>query len=271
MKWCLNANQTEEYLKKADELKIHWNNNNIDIINLIEINPKARILICPSFELNLVDKDYQWLAQQLILCKHNMAVIVSNDIQAKNCKKFNIPFFFVYPARTFLQLKRMQIYGATDAYIDDALCHSLNIIQQYYYNLNIRVIANSCGWGVSPETWNGIEGSWFRPEDLWKLNQIHVAEFHTNLNTIIDNRKQEQALYRIYAENHEWAGPVDKYVFDIQKKDILNRLLDDEFQEKRNNCRMKCMETNHCHYCSIKCNMALKENAKKIKENIKNE
>ena len=218
--------------------------------------------------LTLFEDDYKWLAQQLILCKNNMAVIVADDNQAQHCKNLNIPFIFAYPARTFAQLHRMRAWGAVDAYIDDVLCHSLDIIKEYYHEIKIRVIANSCGWGTYDNIWDGLEGSWFRPEDLWQLNQIDIAEFTISLTDTLEARKQEQALYRIYAEKHEWAGPVDKYVFNIKKKGMLNRLFDEEFQERRNNCRMKCMETGRCHYCNIKSNMTLKKNIEKVKNNV---
>jgi len=32
--------------------------------------------------------------------------------------------------------------------------------------------------------WDGIEGSWFRPEDLWKLDQIDIVEFKTNTDVL---------------------------------------------------------------------------------------
>ena len=228
----------------------------------------SRIKESVQENMELFDDDYKWLSQQLILCKNNMAVIVADDTQAKHCKDFEIPFFFGYPARTFAQLSRMSNWGVTDVYIEDLLCHSLDSLKMFYPQINIRVIANSCGWGTMEDIWDGIEGSWFRPEDLWLLEQIDIAEFKTNFHDIIDARKQEQALYRLYAEKHEWAGPVDIYVVDIKKKGMLNRLFDEEFQERRSNCRMKCMETHRCHYCNVKSNMTLIENAEKIKDNI---
>ena len=278
MKWCLSVNQSDEYLKKADEIKIFMHDHKeLDIIGLIEINPEARILIRPSFELTLFDDDYKKFQQYLILCKNNMAIIVSDEQQASKCKQFNIPFFFGWPARTFNQLNYMRACGATDAYIDDMVAHSLDIVEEYYNELQIRVIANQCG---SNKVWDGIEGSWFRPEDLWEIDQIDVAEFYMPLASIpisngkfatpYDARRQEQALYRIYAEKHAWGGMINDYVFDLKKKNIINSMFDYDFQSRRNNCRMKCMETGRCHYCTTYTNIALQENINKIKENINN-
>lgn len=267
MKWCLSGRQTDEYIKKADEIKLLWTDHKeLDIINFIELNPNARILILPSLEMELTDKDYQWLKTQCIICKYNFAVIVVHDEIAQRCKDLNIPFFFGYPARTFQQLYRMRALGATDAYIDDVLCHSLDNLKLYYNDITIRVYANSCGWGTLEGIWDGLEGSWFRPEDLWQLDAINVTEFKTTLTNIFDVQKQEQALYRIYAEDHQWDGRLDLIIFDIQKKNILNRLLDFDFQSRRSNCHMRCMETGLCHHCSIHCNMASREMADKIKE-----
>lgn len=274
MKWCLMSFQTDEYLKKADEIKIYWQDHKKrpDVLSFIEINPTARILIFPSFEFQLWDEDYQWLNEQFILSKQNMAVIINDDQQAFKCKNLNIPFIYGYPARTFMQLNRMYKIGACDAYIDDMLCHSLDSIQTYYPDIHIRVIANSCGWGTLNNIWDGLEGSWFRPEDLWQLNQIYAAEFYTNLGyegTYEQNqnvKKQEQVLYRIYAEEHEWSGKVDDFIFNIKRKNIMNRLLDEDFQTKRTNCKMKCMETHRCHHCEIHAALAQQTTMEKIKE-----
>ena len=270
MKWCLSSRQSYEYLKKADEISVPWDDR-YNILDYIETNPKARIVIRLSFEKMLFEDDYNWLKDQLVICKNNMAVIVVDDKQAQICNKLEIPFFFAYPARTFNQLRRMEILGACDAYIDDVLAHSLDQIKDYH-SITIRVFANSCGWGAIPGIWNNIEGSWFRPEDLWKMDQIDVAEFRVSLDAAshlnIEIQKQEQALYKLYAERHEWPGKVDEFVFDIGQLGILNRLLPEDFQERRSNCKMKCMENGRCHFCRFHCDLATKDKAVVIKKNL---
>lgn len=276
MKWCLNFTVDEEYLKKADEIKCFWQDHNKhpDVLRLLELNKNARILIQPSFELTLFEDDYKWLQEQYILCKQNMAVIVNDDRQALHCKELKLPFIYAYPARTFQQLNRMKNIGACDAYIDDILCHALDVIEEYFDELQIRVTANSCGWGTMPGVWDGIEGSWFRPEDLWQIEQIDVAEFRTNLNvaseqfTKNDICKQEQALYRIYAERHEYEGRVSDFVYDFLNKEVLNRLLPTNWQERRSNCHMKCMEGRICHHCRSLCHFAEYEVSQTIKKNV---
>ena len=208
------------------------------------------------------------------MCKNNMAVIVIDDEQANKCKELEIPFFFAYPAHTFCQLNRMRGMGACDAYIDDILCHSLNTVEEYFDELQIRVIANSCGQGTGKDIWDGIEGSWFRPEDLWQIDQIDVAEFKTKLNiapekyTRTEIQKQEQALYRIYAERHQYEGRVSDFVYDFVNNQVLNRLLPLNWQDRRSNCRMRCMEGHICHHCRSLCHFAEYETSQVMKKNI---
>lgn len=271
MKWCLSGRQTEEYIKKADEILVDWQDRNA-IIDFIDWNPTARIIIRLPLNQEIFEQDFNWLSQEKILCKENFAVSVYEDKQAYECQKRNIKWFFSYPCRTFLQLQRARSMGASDVYITDELCHELDVIEEYYDELTIRVIANYIGWGVIPEDkWlNGICGPWFRPEDLWQLDQIDVCEFKTSisdLKKVSDNNinRQEQALFRIYAIQHKWDGYLNEIIFGLQPN-IKNALIQDDFQIYRNNCSMKCMKYNRCTHCEIYLNLAKQDIYDKIKE-----
>ena len=269
MKWCLSGKQTNEFLKKADEIMVDWDNGKT-IFDIIEINPTARIIVRPKFDQILTDANYKWLQEQKILCKDNFAVAAIDDQQANECKKYNIPWFFAYPCRTFLQLNRAKAMGASDVYIEDELCHNLDLIEKQFPELTIRVIANSAGWGTidNNKYLDGLCGSWFRPEDLWQIDQIDVVEFKTSTDRTKDTKIQEQALYHIYAETHEWAGNVDDYVYDLKREGLINSLFDDNFQAYRNNCEMKCMKYNRCRHCEIYANLVHRKTAGKIKDYI---
>ena len=269
MKYCLSGRQSKEYLQKADEIMVDWNNGKT-IFDIIQINPNARIIVRPTFDQTLFEENYKWLEEQKTLCHDNFAIACMDDEQANQCKKHNLDWFFAYPCRTFLQLRRAMIMGATDAYIADELCHSLDIIEEYFSNITIRVVANSAGWGTieGDQYLNGVCGSWFRPEDLWLIDQIDVCEFKTTISTDKDPILQEQALYKIYAEKHQWQGRVDDFVYDIKRQGLINRLFNDDFQWYRNNCGMKCLKFGRCHYCETYANLAQDTMAYKIKQHI---
>ena len=273
MKWCISARQSRELLEKADEILVDWQDR-APIIDFIEWNPKARIILRLPTKENFLEKDYSKLIEYNTLCHNNFAVSVINDQQALKCKENNLTWFFAYPLHTFQQLYRVESLGASDAYIADELCHSLNTIEEYYPNLKIRVIANNVGSNILQDNQylSGICGSWFRPEDLWLIPQIDVAEFYLQLNIVQGTewnmRRQEQALYDIYAVKHEWSGKLEDFVFNIEQKDIYNELLGENFQPYRSNCGMRCMKTKTCHHCILYANLASTEMAEKIKKHI---
>ena len=93
---------------------------------------------------------------------------------------------------------------------------------------------------------------------------IDVCEFNVSTN------REEQALYRIYAEQHEWPGELYMIVKDITNKDIFNRMIPPEFQERRSNCGMRCQVGGHCHFCDTITYLANPELLKPIKEKIEN-
>ena len=55
MHYCLSSQVNKEYLKKADEIKIKYNQLN-SIIDLYEINPKATIVLAIS-DSQVIDWD----------------------------------------------------------------------------------------------------------------------------------------------------------------------------------------------------------------------
>ena len=106
------------------------------------------------------------------MCKNNFAVAIFDDQYIHYCKEYDLLWFFAYPLKTFTQLYRSVVLGASDAYISDELCHNLDIVEEYYDELTIRVIANNIGYRPLTDNkyLNGSNGDWFRPEDLWELD-----------------------------------------------------------------------------------------------------
>ena len=107
-------------------------------------------------------------------------------------------------------------------------------------DIEIRVIANDTDTYLDfkPEI-----GSWFRPEDLKNLPQIDVCEFSYR------DIAQEQALYRIYAERKEWPGRLKEIIPAFDNDELFNRLIPEDFGDRRANCRQACMNGGSCQYC----------------------
>ena len=274
MKWCLSGRQSPEYIKKADELMVLWYQKG-RIFDLIEMNPKARIILSlVNLKEELKDKDYDWIRQERTLCKNDLAVITANGTQVQKCIENNIPWIPMTPCNTFESLNYFRALGASDVYITGELCHCLDDVEEYYDELKIRVCMNDCGMLLIPQSkyLNGICGPWFRPEDVEDLYQIDVGEFCTNiLDEHTDILRQEQALYRIYAERHQWDGRLEEIIYNLPYEGVINGILDKSFQTRRSNCRMKCMINGRCSHCYTVARMAHEDMVESIRQLRDNE
>lgn len=175
------------------------------------------------------------------------------------CLKEKIPFFFSSAVSEPWVLNSMINLGVCAARITGELAHRLDYLNSL--PIEIRVWANNSG---APFGFNPLIGGWFRPEDLEKLTAIDVCEFN------VSTKREEQALYRIYAEQKEWPGELYMIVKDITNRDIVNRMIPPEFQEKRSNCGMRCQSGGHCHFCETTTYLANPKILKPIKEKIEN-
>ena len=221
----------------------------------MEINPKA------SYVLSILPgdtPDWDKVEQYYIMTQKKLKVALSK-LDFTECLKRHIPFFFMSAVSEPWALNAMIDIGVCAARITGELAHNLDYLDTL--PIEIRVWANSSG---APFGYKPLYGGWFRPEDLESLTAIDVCEFNS------DNNRREQALYRIYAEQHEWPGELYMLVSDIEDHNITNRMIPPEFQERRSNCRMRCQSGGHCHYCDTITYLANPTLLKPVKEQLDN-
>lgn len=164
--------------------------------------------------------------------------------------KHQILYYSVIPIREAELLNTLIKAGYAAARVSGELAHHMNYLSTL--PIEIRLIVNSAD---TYDGENAMKGTFVRPEDLPTLadTTIQVAEFYSN------SAKEEQALFRIYAEDHQWAGGLGLLVKDLERDDILNRMIPPSYQERRNNCGMKCQYGGTCNYCNIIGILAKKE------------
>jgi hypothetical protein len=102
------------------------------------------------------------------------------------------------------------------------------------------VTANVAHDGYLPYE-DGVNGSWIRPEDVDMYTAINVIEFADC------DKKKEQALFRIYAEQHAWPGDINLLISNIGKN-CVNRMLPSTFTRARLVCGQRCV-TGACQLC----------------------
>ena len=228
------------------------------IIDLIKINPNASyVLEIP--DNNLEDKDWDLIKQYYIMTQKRLKVSLIK-LNFAQCVQRDIPFFFASAIGEPWALNAVINMGVCAARITGELAHRLDYLDTL--PIEIRVWANKSG---APFNFNPLVGGWFRPEDLYKLTAIDVCEFDPRDN------KEEQALFRIYAEQHKWPGQLNMLIKEIDNDDIINRVIPPEFQERRSNCGMRCQVGGHCHFCETITQMANLDLLKPLKDKLKND
>ena len=223
----------------------------------MEINPEASYVLW--IQDSITEEEWDKVYQYYIMTQKRFKVCLGNMI-IEPCRKRGIPFYFEYPIQYGYEAEAL-IHGVGVCAIRIAgeLAHNLDFVNTFPVEVRVCPYKAYAPWNYKP-----IVGGWFRPEDLENIEAIDVCEI---IN--IDNRKG-QALYRIYAENHEWPGELYMLVDDIQDKTIYNRMIPPEFQERRSNCRMRCQSGGHCHYCETLTYLANPNLLRPVKEKIDN-
>lgn len=250
MKYCLSYKVDKDYLRKADEISIPYYDDE-KFFEIKEINPEATIV------LQLIPDSYiDWsrIEQMSKACGGNLKVMTITETDMVKASEKNLQCFMRTPVHSFETLRSLQTLGATEAIIAGDLAHNMKLLGNF--TTTFRIVPNQAFvyTGIDP-----IIGSWVRPEDIDSLEYISVCQFFET------DKKREQALYRIYAEEKEWAGPVNMLVKDIKDNKIINRMLPPEFQQQRNNCGWKCISGKiKCHMCNNNTYLANPELYKEI-------
>lgn len=239
MKYSLHLRTASpQYLKKADEILIEYRDRKA-IPDYTKHYPNATITleIKPEEEWDPQDlKDYY------ILCKSKFCVCLPNmrDSRLELLKAGNIPFFWGYTINTFWELQAVTDLGACQARIGAPIFFESDKLKRF--SISKRVCANVAHEGYLPNV-EGITGSWIRPEDVETYSDtFDLLEFADCTD------RKEEALYRIYAEDHEWPGRIDTIITNISTE-AVNRMVPKEFANRRKNCGQRCASKSPCRIC----------------------
>ena len=173
----------------------------------------------------------------------NFYCALSNYDQIVECKLRNLKFYYKYPITSFYELNALKELEASYVLIGIPLIFDLDNVKRY--NIPLRAIPNLAYEPYLPHE-DGVCGGWIRPEDTEAYGKyINVFEFYAPKEL-----KKEATLYHVYAENKNWPGNLN-ILIDNLNVDINNMLIYDEdnFADRRMNCRQRCMSQGTCHYC----------------------
>lgn len=249
MKVCLSSRNTVEYLLKADEIKVQYKDHEI-IPNLIERYPKATIILDlnKQYEFNETDET-SWadIIMYNDLAKNNFICCTETLFQMNYCKENNLKFYYGFPINSFYELQSLKKLGVCYLRLAPPLTHMLPDVAKL--EIPIRAVPNICYQDYLPHQ-NGIHGQWIRPEDL------HIYELYIDTIEFEDcNEIKEQALYRIYMEEHEWPGDFDMLFTNFNHPGV-NRMIEPIVGRTRMSCGQRCEQNGSCHLCDISVQLA---------------
>jgi hypothetical protein len=260
MKYSISGRQDPAYLEKADEIRIDYQDRNL-IIDFAEKYPEAALVLNvrptdTQTEISEIKDLFNLSKQKLTLCIPDIKGVLAFEL-----KRAGIPYFWGYAVTTSYDLRAAVACGVSQVRIGAPLFFQQDVIKAV--GVPARVIADVADDGYFNRE-DGVVGAWIRPED--------TAVYEETVQTIEFSRcdkAREQALFRIYAEQHAWPGPVS-YIISNIGKDATNRMIPPEFAEHRLNCGQRCQGTSTCRICYRLFDLADEEKLRKYLENEDN-
>lgn len=260
MKWCLSSRQTNEYLSKADEIKVQYRDHK-SIFDLREKYKNATIILNMPFDKETV-VNWNEISTYNVYTEHNFILCLTNIADIEKCKEHNIKFYLGFPVSSYYELNQLKKLGVCYVRLSGSLAFSLDRVVKI--GIPIRAvpnIANEIAWPGE----DGVCGSWIRPEDMESYSRyIAAVEFEDC------DQKKEQALYRIYAEQKNWPGKINMLISNLHTT-AINRLIIPDFGLTRQSCRQKCQEDSNCRYCQHCLEMANEEYVRELQTQLKEE
>lgn len=238
MKFSLSVNQPREYLKKADEIRVLYKDRKC-IPDYAEEYPDKTILlvILPGQEYSFDEiKEYNILTKKQLLC-------CIPDLNPETIRFFHeekIPFYWGYAVTTPRDLNAIARLGPSYVKVDAPLFFDAELLQRV--GIPVRAVPNVAHYAYLPYT-DGVNGIWIRPEDVELYEGIVGAMDFEDCDL-----KKEQALFRIYAEQHKWPGELDMLISNLGASPT-NRMIPPDCAIARLTCRQRCESGSACRLC----------------------
>lgn len=253
MKYCLSSRQTNEYLMKADEIKVQYRDRNI-IYDYSQKYPHATFIleIQPSNEQKI---NWDEINKFKIVTQNKLILCVGNRNDAYEAKTREIAFYFGYPITTFYELNAVKYLGVCYIKVGAPLFFQMDKLKKV--EIPIRIVPNIAYDAYLPHP-DGVCGQWVRPEDLDIYNDyVTTIEFEGG------DLSKERALYRIYAEDKTWKNDLNLLLTNLNVS-IPNVLIPpaDLFAKYRLTCGQKCQE-GRCSICPTTFKLTIEMSKKK--------
>lgn len=265
MKVCLNSQCRQEYLAKADEIKIQYKELS-KLIDYVDIYSNATFILYTRNIPEDTKLSWEEIERSNRLCRGKFIFAATTAQQIHECIAREIEFYLDRPISTYEELYWLKRHRAKYILIEAPLFFDLENVKNICgIFCSLRIAPNIAYYSNNIPRTNGLCGSWIRPEDIDVYEElIDTIEFED-----CDARKEE-ALYRIYIEEKRWPTDLNSLITNLDKS-IDNNYIPNTFTQMRKNCRQKCFSGSLCSSCYRIATLSINENFQKELKGQNNE
>lgn len=248
MRYCIDYNnkniETTKFFKQADEVTIHYNPADETLLQFLELNSNRRI------NIKITDKDDFYANDRVTffsaICKKYSNVVLFihlDEKMAEDLANSAIPFYFSAYCNNWDMVYYLITFHPTDIFIVEGLGFEIDKVSKILHGHNISVrcfanVAQSADREMLP-----LKKFFVRPEDIKRYEPyIDTIEF-------FKRQKSLDTLYKIYAEDQVWNGPLAELIFSFNDNTIDSRYLFPAGMERRISCGRRCLRGEKCSIC----------------------
>ena len=245
MRYCVSGRQPYSILKRADEIKVQYNDKD-RIMDFVEKIPDKVII------LDVPGDESEWATWTMYSDKFYEFHIALHNLQRwEEFAARGIKWFWPYPITSFYELAQIVALKPSYVMLGPPLTFDLDKVFNQLYIENtaemipIRMVVNNARPSYLPadEKVYGFCGQWVRPEDTALYgSRIQCFEFE-NLDL-----KQEEVLLHVYKDNMNWPGHLNLLIHHLNYN-VDNRGIPEELAKYRMNCGQRCFSTSNCNAC----------------------
>jgi hypothetical protein len=245
MRYCVNGRQQYSVLKRADEIKVAFNDKD-KILDFVEKIPEAIVILdVPGNE-----EDWElWSMYSEVFTEFHIAL--HNLYRVNEFNEAGIKWYWPYPITSYYELCHIVKLNPSYLMIGPPLSFDLPKVQTMINTLSespipVRMVANVAHPAYLPgdnDEKFGLRGQWVRPEDV-----VHYEPYVQCLEFDEVKLSEEEVMLKVYKEDQNWPGNL---YFLIRKLNyhVDNRAIPDELGPARVKCGQKCFSGSPCRLC----------------------
>lgn len=245
MRYCVSGRQPYSVMKRADEIKVNYNDKD-RIMDFVEKIPDKTII------LDVPGDESDWATWAMYDEKFDEFYIALHNLHRhKEFADHGIKWYWPYPITSYYELNMITKLNPGYLMIGPPLSFDIARVATQAYApssaiaIPLRMVCNNARPAYLPELGTLTEnmcGQFVRPEDVPLYEQVRCFEFDNS------DLKQEEVMLHVYKENQTWPGNLNLLIKNLNFN-VDNRAIPDEFGKSRVACGQRCYSTSSCHLC----------------------